>query len=102
MSTNTLTNTVEQQYDLRPDWMKPGFAEKAKAYNDAYLEDIKNKQVIVEEDDLSEDEDYFYKELYYKNLNTMINGIEKDSQYYTKILIKIQWLDEELHPWNYC
>lgn len=105
-----LSTVLETQYDLRPDWMKPGFAEKAKVANDAYLEEIKNKQKAqvefdecdeCDELDETEDEDYFYKELFYKYLNTMIKDIPDDSQYYFKILFKIQRLDEELHPWNY-
>ena len=94
------------EYNLRPDWMKPGFAEKAKAINDAYLEEIKAKQekeqVDIESDEyIEEDDDYFYKQLFYNSLKNKIKYIDSNEEYYNNLYYMIQKLDAELHPWNY-
>jgi hypothetical protein len=98
----------DKVYDLRPDWMKPEFIQKQKDNKDGNLESLKNNEEdhydYDDYDDYEEDDDIYYKELYYERLNNILSKYDPqdyESRYYAKIYFELQQLDEEIHPWNY-
>jgi hypothetical protein len=103
----------DKVYNLRPDWMKPEFIKKQEDNKDANLESLKrNEEDHYDYDDYDDyesnhyynDEDLYYKELYYERLNNILSKYEPEdyeSRYYAKIYFELQQIDEEIHPWNY-
>jgi hypothetical protein len=97
----------DKQYDLRPDWMKPGFIQKKEENKDNNTDDIKRFEDHLDNDYgdyYEEDDDIYYKELYYERLNNILSKYDPEdyeSRYYAKIYFELQQLDEEIHPWNY-
>jgi hypothetical protein len=97
----------DKPYDLRPDWMKPGFIQKKEENKYDKPDDIKNNEDPLDnesDDYYEEDDDIYYKELYYERLNNILSKYDPEdyeSRYYAKIYFELQQLDEEIHPWNY-
>ncbi len=96
-------STQEKVYDLRPDWMKPGFIKKEEDNKDSNQEILKSDDYDYDyyESNSCDDEDLYYKELYYERLNNILSKYDPEdyeSRYYAKIYFELQQLDEEIHP----